>query len=239
MFGSNLWGSILGRMAGVPVVIAHEQTWSYEGQPLRRFLDGHVIGRLADVFVAVSERDRQRMIDLEGVPAEKIVVLPNPYVPRADRPSIDYRQQLQHPLRRASRGDRGRPSSSKGPRRAPRGIRAGRERDAGRDAGDRRRRPVPCGSGAARSRTGTCGARPLPRLVGGRGRIARGGRRGRDELGLRGNAAVRSGVHGQWDASGEHRCRKRRGPARRCGWRRHRPSARPVGAGGRARRAAA
>ena len=97
MFGSNLWGSILGRMAGVPVVIAHEQTWSYEGQPLRRFLDGHVIGRLADIFVAVSERDRQRMIDLEGVPAEKVVVLPNPYVPRADGPSIDYRQHLHIP----------------------------------------------------------------------------------------------------------------------------------------------
>jgi glycosyltransferase involved in cell wall biosynthesis len=95
MFGSNLWASILGRIAGVPVVIAHEQTWSYEGQPLRRFLDGHVIGRLADVFVAVSERDRQRMIDLEGVPAEKIVLLPNPYVPRPDGPSIDYREHLQ------------------------------------------------------------------------------------------------------------------------------------------------
>jgi glycosyltransferase involved in cell wall biosynthesis len=62
---------------------------------LRRFLDGHVIGRLADVFVAVSERDRRRMIDLEGVPAQKIVVLPNAYVPRPDGPSIDYRQHLQ------------------------------------------------------------------------------------------------------------------------------------------------
>ena len=138
MFGSNLWGSILGRIAGVPVVIAHEQTWSYEGQPLRRFLDGHVIGRLADVFVAVSERDRQRMIDLEGVPAEKIVVLPNPYVPRPDGPSIDYRRHLQIASDAPSGGDRGRPSSSKGPRRAPRGICAGCERDAGRDAGDRR-----------------------------------------------------------------------------------------------------
>jgi glycosyltransferase involved in cell wall biosynthesis len=84
-------------MAGVPVVIAHEHSWSYEGEPLRRFLDGHVIGRLADAFVAVSERDRQRMIDLEHVPAEKIVVLPNPYVPRPVEQSIDLRAQLRIP----------------------------------------------------------------------------------------------------------------------------------------------
>jgi glycosyltransferase involved in cell wall biosynthesis len=94
MFGSNLWASIFGRLAGVPAVIAHEQTWSYEGDPVRRFLDGHVIGRLADAFVAVSERDRDRMIDLEGVPAEKIVLLPNPYVPRPDVRSVDVRRQL-------------------------------------------------------------------------------------------------------------------------------------------------
>jgi glycosyltransferase involved in cell wall biosynthesis len=94
MFGSNLWASIFGRLAGVPAVIAHEQTWSYEGDPVRRFLDGHVIGRLADAFVAVSERDRDRMIDLEGVPAEKIVLIPNPYVPRPDVRPVDVRRQL-------------------------------------------------------------------------------------------------------------------------------------------------
>jgi glycosyltransferase involved in cell wall biosynthesis len=97
LFGSNLWGTVFGRMAGVPVVVAHEHSWSYEGEPLRRFLDGQVIGRLADAFVAVSERDRQRMIDLERVPAEKIVVLPNPYVPRPVEKSIDLREQLQIP----------------------------------------------------------------------------------------------------------------------------------------------
>lgn len=97
LFGSNLWGTVFGRMAGVPVVIAHEHSWSYEGEPLRRFLDGRVIGRLADAFVAVSERDRQRMIDLERVPAEKIAVLPNPYVPRPVEPSLDLRDRLRIP----------------------------------------------------------------------------------------------------------------------------------------------
>ena len=87
MFGSNLWGSIFGRLTGVPAVIAHEQTWSYEGQALRKFLDGYVIARLADAFVTVSGRDRDRMMKLEGVPPEKVVLLPNPYVPR--RPDVE------------------------------------------------------------------------------------------------------------------------------------------------------
>lgn len=94
MFGSNFWGTVIGRLVGVPVVVAHEHSWSYEGQPIRRFIDGHVIGRLADAFVAVCERDRERMTALEGVPSEKIVVLPNPYVPRPRDESLDVRQEL-------------------------------------------------------------------------------------------------------------------------------------------------
>jgi hypothetical protein len=57
LFGSNLWGTIIGRFARVPVVVAHEHTWSYEGQPVRRMLDREVIGRFSDAFIAVS-RDR-------------------------------------------------------------------------------------------------------------------------------------------------------------------------------------
>ena len=94
MFGSNLWGSILGRLAGVPAVVAHEHTWSYEGQRLRKLLDGYVIGRLADSFVAVSERDRDRMIGLERVPASKIVVMPVPFVPRSNGAQRDLRAEL-------------------------------------------------------------------------------------------------------------------------------------------------
>ena len=82
MFGSNVWGSVVGRLASVPVVVAHEQSWDYEGQPLRRLLDGRLVGRLADAFVAVSTADRDRMVALEGVPEEKIRVELNGFVPR-------------------------------------------------------------------------------------------------------------------------------------------------------------
>src|SRR5205823_3309089 len=39
MFGSNVWGAVFGRVAGVPVVIATEHGWSRAGQPHRRILD--------------------------------------------------------------------------------------------------------------------------------------------------------------------------------------------------------
>lgn len=82
MFGSNLWGSVAGRGCGVPVVIAQEHTWSYEGNPLRAWLDGQVVGRLATRFVAVSSADAKRMVTVEGVPPPKVMVIPTAYVPR-------------------------------------------------------------------------------------------------------------------------------------------------------------
>jgi glycosyltransferase involved in cell wall biosynthesis len=93
-FGSNVWGTLLGRAAGVPIVLAHEQTWSYEGDPLRRFIDGQLIGRLATRFIAVSSRDAERMHSVEGVPPEKIVTIPNAYVPRPATPDGDLRTEL-------------------------------------------------------------------------------------------------------------------------------------------------
>jgi glycosyltransferase involved in cell wall biosynthesis len=95
MFGSNVWGTVVGRAARVPVVIAHEQSWDYEGQPLRKFLDGRLIGRHADAFVAVSTADRDRMAALEGVPADKLRVELNAYVPRSGpRPPARLREEL-------------------------------------------------------------------------------------------------------------------------------------------------
>jgi glycosyltransferase involved in cell wall biosynthesis len=81
LFHSNLWGTILGRTAGVPVVVAHEHGWSY-GRAYRRWLDGLVVGRLASAFVAGSEWNRQQMIALERVPAQKCVLIPNAFFPR-------------------------------------------------------------------------------------------------------------------------------------------------------------
>lgn len=77
MFGSNFWGSVLGRLTTVPVVLAHEHTWSFEGQFVRRTVDRQVTARLADRMIAVSEADRRRMIEVVGIPSERIVLIPN------------------------------------------------------------------------------------------------------------------------------------------------------------------
>jgi glycosyltransferase involved in cell wall biosynthesis len=82
-FGSNCWGTALGRLRRVPVVIAHEQTWSFRGGAIRKALDRHLIGRFADRFVTVSELDRRRMAEIEGLPAHKLVLIRNGIVPRA------------------------------------------------------------------------------------------------------------------------------------------------------------
>jgi glycosyltransferase involved in cell wall biosynthesis len=93
-FGSNLWGSLLGRLAGVPVIIAHEHTWSFEGQPLRCFLDRSIIARAADVVVAVSREDRRKMVEVEHIDPNRIRVVPNGIAPKSPERGIDVRTQL-------------------------------------------------------------------------------------------------------------------------------------------------
>lgn len=87
--GSNLWAAIFSYLADVPVVIAHEHTWSFEGGLFRRLVDRELIARRATAFLAVSESDRQKMIEIEGIPGEKIRFIPNG-VP--DRPPGDGRR---------------------------------------------------------------------------------------------------------------------------------------------------
>jgi glycosyltransferase involved in cell wall biosynthesis len=93
-FGSNVWGVLLGRLARVPVVIAHEHTWSYEGRPVRKLLDRHVVARGANVVVAVSRADRARMVTMERMPPDRVHVVPNG-IPPLPEPSVrDVREEL-------------------------------------------------------------------------------------------------------------------------------------------------
>jgi glycosyltransferase involved in cell wall biosynthesis len=93
-FGSNVWGTVFGRACRVPVVIAHEHTWSYKGQPIRKWIDGRVVGRLATRFIAVSDADAARMVMHEKVPLEKVVVMPTAYVPRPLTSETELRSEL-------------------------------------------------------------------------------------------------------------------------------------------------
>jgi L-malate glycosyltransferase len=75
--GSNLWASLFSPFVDVPVLVTHEHTWSFEGKPLRKLVDRELIARAASAFVAVSEDDRRKMIEIEGIPAEKVRFVPN------------------------------------------------------------------------------------------------------------------------------------------------------------------
>ncbi len=94
LFGSNLWGTLLGRACRVPVVLSHEHTWSFQGNRLRMWIDGRVIGRLATRCLAVSAPDRERMIALEGIPERKLIVMPYPHIPHAPSKNGGIRSEL-------------------------------------------------------------------------------------------------------------------------------------------------
>jgi glycosyltransferase involved in cell wall biosynthesis len=76
MFGSSVWGSLIAQLARVPVVVVHEHGMPFELDRSRMVLERHLLGRLADAYLAVSEPDRDKII-ARGVPPERTYVLPN------------------------------------------------------------------------------------------------------------------------------------------------------------------
>lgn len=93
--GSNVWGALLTPLMGRPVFVAHEHTWSYEGDRTRVLLDRELVARRADAFVAVSREDQRRMIEVERVPSAKARFIPNGIPPfPAPTPGRDIRAEL-------------------------------------------------------------------------------------------------------------------------------------------------
>jgi glycosyltransferase involved in cell wall biosynthesis len=93
MFGSNVWAALLTAVARVPVFVAHVHSWAFENQPQRVLLDRELIARRADVVLTVSEADRRRMLEIGGLPPDKLRVVMNGIVPLARTPT-DVRAQL-------------------------------------------------------------------------------------------------------------------------------------------------
>jgi glycosyltransferase involved in cell wall biosynthesis len=94
MLGSNIWGSLFGRAYRVPVIIAHEHNWSFSGERARVWVDRYLIGRAATRFVAVSNAQRALMTSVEGIPADRIVVMPTAYIPSTQSSDTDIRSEL-------------------------------------------------------------------------------------------------------------------------------------------------
>lgn len=93
-FGPNVWAAVAGTLARVPVMLAHEHTWSYEGQPLRRFLDRELVARSADAFIAVSREDQRRMTDVERIDPARTLFIPNGVPPSPAPSGADVRREL-------------------------------------------------------------------------------------------------------------------------------------------------
>jgi glycosyltransferase involved in cell wall biosynthesis len=94
MQGSNVWAVVLGRLTGVPVVVAHEHSWAFSGSRRRRLLDRHLIARGSDVLIACSAADRRRMIEIEGIAPHDVELVPNGIAARPPNPSRDVRREL-------------------------------------------------------------------------------------------------------------------------------------------------
>jgi glycosyltransferase involved in cell wall biosynthesis len=86
-------GSILARLARVPVVISHEHGSLLENKRVRVLLDRNVVARLSDLILAVSEYDRRNLIETERIPPDRISVLPNGIAPLV-RAGHDFRAEL-------------------------------------------------------------------------------------------------------------------------------------------------
>jgi glycosyltransferase involved in cell wall biosynthesis len=86
-------GTVLARLARVPVVISHEHGSVLEGgKHVRKFLDRNVVARWSDLMLAVSESDRTNLIERERIPADRIRVFRHG-IPLS-QPSGDVRLQL-------------------------------------------------------------------------------------------------------------------------------------------------
>jgi glycosyltransferase involved in cell wall biosynthesis len=76
-FGPNAWGSLIGRLARVPVVIAHEHNWAFTGHAIRPVIDRELIARFASAVLVVSGEARRRMIEVERIPPDRLILRPN------------------------------------------------------------------------------------------------------------------------------------------------------------------
>ena len=77
MFWSNLYGSLAAALASVPVMVTSEHGRNEWKKPRHRWLERHVISRIASRRLCVSRDILERRRDVDGVPHEKLEVAPN------------------------------------------------------------------------------------------------------------------------------------------------------------------
>lgn len=93
MFGSSLWACLIGTAYRIPTVVAHEHGFAYEAGRLHAWAHGSLIGTVATRYVAVSRPDGRELVR-EGANPDKVVVMPNAYIPSTTVSDTDIRSEL-------------------------------------------------------------------------------------------------------------------------------------------------
>ena len=94
MFGSNAWAVVLGRLARVPIVVAHEHSWEFTGGTMRGIADRRLIAAGSDAIIACSQEDRRRMIERQRIAPAAVRFVPNGIGGSAPTPGRDVRGEL-------------------------------------------------------------------------------------------------------------------------------------------------
>ena len=77
MYSANLIGALAGRLAGVPVVVTSEHGKNHWKRAHHHWVERRVISPLVDLRFCASEDIRQLRQEVDGVPGEKLVYMPN------------------------------------------------------------------------------------------------------------------------------------------------------------------
>ncbi len=76
LYYAGIWGSLVGKLAGVPVILTTEHGMTL-WKKRRHLLLERLVNPFTDKMIAVSEEIRQRRIQHQGVTPEKIITIPN------------------------------------------------------------------------------------------------------------------------------------------------------------------
>lgn len=97
MFHANVPGRVLGRLAGVSIIISSEQTMGQEGR-IRRLLN-RLTAPLTDRVICVAQKVADFVQAQVGIPSDKLVVIPNGvdvqiFVPSAMTKPADWQPRI-------------------------------------------------------------------------------------------------------------------------------------------------
>jgi glycosyltransferase involved in cell wall biosynthesis len=77
LWDAHVWTALAKPLRTPQIFVAHEHTWSFEGDRLRVMIDRGVVGRRASAFIAVSRSDARNLADRVRIPKHKIHYIPN------------------------------------------------------------------------------------------------------------------------------------------------------------------